>query len=309
MKITNLEQSILFTISYFDVFEYPLTSFEIWRYLFGFKSSLDQVILKLDELIVLGKIEMKNGFYFLPERSHLVDFRQKKYDISEKFWGKAVRATKILSYLSFIKCVSVVNSLSYFNCDSKSDIDFLIITKKNKIWTARFLSTAVLHLFGIRRHGKKISGRICLSFYISEEMKNMSYIAKDGLGFFVAFWIAQNAPILSYNQTFEKFRAANTWIYDFLPNSGHNITDYYINFKLPLGAKKISKLIEFFLKPDFIEKILKSIQSKRIKFSQKKWGEPNSVLFNDFILKFHPEDFRPGYKKEIKERLTKNKYI
>ena len=160
MKITSLEQSILFTISYFDVFEYPLTSFEVWRYLFAYKADLVRVILTLDELIRQGKIEMKNGFYFLPERSNLLEKRQDKYDISEKFWRRAITATRILSYLPFIKMISIVNSLAFFNCDKDSDIDFFIITERNKIWTARALSSVLLHILGLRRHGKKVAKRI-----------------------------------------------------------------------------------------------------------------------------------------------------
>lgn len=308
MQITSLEQSILFTISYFDVFDYPVTSFEVWRYLFGFKADLDEVILKLDELIRLGKIEMKYGFYFLPERSNLVRLRQIKYDISEKFWNRAIFAAKILSYIPFIKMVAVVNSLAFFNCDSGSDIDFFIITEKNKIWTARALSSTLLHILGIRRYGKKVYRRICLSFYVSEEKMDLNYIAQDKLGFFVAFWIAQSAPVISSNQTFEKFRAANTWVYQLLPNSGNNITDYYINFKKPLLSKTLKSWGEFLLKKDFFENMVRKIQLKRIEQSQKKWGNPASVITNDEILKFHPIDLRVDYKEKLKKNLNKLDY-
>lgn len=303
MKIKSIEESILFTISYFDVFEYPLTSFEVWRYLFGFRTELDQIILTMDELIRQGKIEMKNGFYFLPERSNLVDKRQDKYDISEKFWRKAILATKILSYIPFIKMISVVNSLSFFNCENDSDIDLFIITAKNRIWTARALSSVLLHILGLRRHGKKVAKRICLSFYISESKMNLDYIARDNLGFFVAYWIGQCTPILSIDKTYVKFREQNNWIYKYLPNIGSNITDYYINFKKPLLANFVKKILEFILKSDFFERTAKKIQMIVINKSQKKWGNPSSVITNDFILKFHPIDLRVEYKKELAKKI------
>ena len=90
-----------------------------------------------------------------------------------------IKAAKILSYLPFIKSIAVVNSLAFFNCDKKSDIDFLIITERNKIWTARALSSVLMHILGLRRYGKKVAKRICLSFYISEEKLDLSYIAKN----------------------------------------------------------------------------------------------------------------------------------
>jgi hypothetical protein len=306
MKITSLEQSIFFTICYFDVFKYPLTSFEVWRYLFGSNFDLDAVIMALDELIRHGKIEMKNGFYFLPERSNLVEERQDRYDISEKFWRRAVLVTKILSYLPFIKMVSVVNSLSFFNCENDSDIDLFIITEKNKIWTARALSSALLHILGLRRHGKRVAKRICLSFYISESKMNLDYIADKNLGFFVAYWIGQCTPILSIGKTYKDFREQNSWIYKYLPNIGNNITDYYINFKRPFLANTTKKTLELILRSDFFERVARWIQMIVIDKSQKKWGNPSSVITNDFILKFHPEDLRVEYKKELEKRLKNN---
>jgi len=303
MKITSLEQSILFTISYFDVFKYPLTSFEAWRYLFGFKAELEEVILTLDELIRHGKIEMKNGFYFLPERSDLVEKRQDKYDISEKFWNRAVLAAKILSYLPFIKMISVVNSLAFFNCDKNSDIDFFIIAQKNKIWTARFLSATLLHILRLRRCGRKVAKRICLSFYISEKKMNLKYIANDNFGFFVAYWIGQGTPILNIGKTYQTYRSQNAWIYKYLPNIGGNITDHYINFKKPFLANSTRKTLGFIFQSNFFEKKIKEIQIKKIKKSQEALGNPESVIFNDFILKFHPIDLRIEYKKELEERL------
>jgi hypothetical protein len=303
MKIKSLEDSILFTICYFDVFNYPLTSFEVWRFLFGFKAELEHVILALDELIRHGKIEMKNGFYFLPERSDLVEKRQDKYDVSEKFWDRAVLATKILSYLPFIKMISVVNSLSFFNCEKDSDIDLFIITEKNKIWTARALSSVLLQILGLRRHGKRVAKRICLSFYISEEKMNLKYIADKNLGFFVAYWIGQGTPILNIGKTYQKFRAENAWIYNYIPNIGGNITNYYINFKRPFLAKPIKKVLSLILKLDFFENMARKIQLIQISRSQKRWGNPDSVLINDHILKFHPVDLRINYKKELGEKL------
>jgi len=304
MKLQTLEQSILFTISYFDVFEYPLTHWEVWRYLFCYKAELDEVIEKLDELIRLGRIEMKNGFYFLPGKSNLVEKRAEKYEISEKFWRKAIFAIKILSYLPFIKTISVVNLSSFFNCEKGSDIDLFIITEKNKIWTARFLSTFLMHILGLRRYKRKIAKRICLSYYISEEKMNLEYTNPEKYKIFLAFWIAQHAPVLNYNKTFEKFYKENRWIADYLPNSSYIATDYYINFIFPLFANQIRSFLYYILKPHFIEKILKLIQYYKIQRTHKKIGSPSSVMYTDYILKFHTFEW-----KRLKEKHVKLKTI
>jgi len=50
-----------------------------------------------------------------------------------------------------------------------SDIDFLIIAKRNRLYTARFFSTVLIHLTGWRRRGKKIAGRICLNCFLADD--------------------------------------------------------------------------------------------------------------------------------------------
>jgi len=294
MILSITEKNILFTISYFDVFDYPMTSFEVWRYLFCQKTSLLNIMTTLDELIRKGKIEMKNGFYFLPERSNLVNLRQEKYNISEKYWDKAIKATRILSILPFIKSVVVVNSLALFNCQEDSDIDLLIITEKSKIWTTRFLSVILMWFFGIRRYGKKIRSRICLSLFMSEEKLNAYYTAPAGKEFFLAYWTAQNIVLLDRDGSFDRYLAENSWIRRFVPNYTKNITNYFLNFREP----KLAKIFSFFIKILFgstrIENILRKAQSQKIKKSQERLGNPSNVVYDDYLLKFHIH----GWKRE-----------
>lgn len=292
MKVTNIDQAILFTIHYFDTYQYPPTFFEVWRYLYSWQATIDHVILRLDELIRIGEIEEKNGFYFLPGNSHYLTTRQERYDISEKLWLKAVKAARILSYLPFIKSVIVNNSLARFNCDKNSDIDFLIITEKNKIWTVKSLSSFLLLMFGKKRHGKKVAGRVCLSMYLSESSMNIDYLMPEGKEFFLPFWIAENAPILDYNKTFQKYKKENEWVKKYLPNSSHFITDYFINFKKPFLAKITRTIFEIVLKPVIFENVFRYIQTKMIVKKQKKLGDPHSVVFNDQLLKFHVNNWK-----------------
>ena len=59
-KFSQLEKSILSTICYYDIFDYPLTSEEIWRYLYtgeqkeGLETDLNGV---LEALEISGKLK------------------------------------------------------------------------------------------------------------------------------------------------------------------------------------------------------------------------------------------------------------
>ncbi|HRY60108.1 MAG TPA: hypothetical protein P5096_01885 [Patescibacteria group bacterium] len=292
MKVTNIDQAILFTVHYFDTYQHPPTFFEVWRYLFCYQATIDHVILRLDELIRRGEIEEKNGFYFLPGKSHYLDIRQKRYDISEKLWNRAIRAARILSYLPFIKSVIVNNSLARFNCDKDSDIDFLIITQKDKIWTVKLLSSTLLWIFRLKRQGRKVAKRVCLSMYLSESEMNIDYLAPKDREFFLPFWIAENAPILDYDKTFQKYKKENEWIKKYLPNSSHFITDYFINFRQPLLAKSVRNALSLLFQPKIFENFFRYLQTKMIAKKQEKLGNPFSVIFNDHLLKFHVNNWK-----------------
>ena len=252
-KPKSIREAIIWTLAYFDVFDYPPTFFEVWRHLLWWQTSLDEVAQELDRLVQEKILATHHSFYFFPGKKFTVAERQRRYDHSEILWRRATRAIHILSYMPFIQSIMVVNSLSFFNCRDTSDIDLLIITSKSKIWTTRALSTFLLHILGLRRHGKKTKGRICLSFYISEDQLNLDYIARDELGFFVALWIAQAAPILNKHKVFQKFWDANTWVRTIVPQAEPHITNYAMNFHNSFVSHTGSKILEIFLVPSFFE--------------------------------------------------------
>lgn len=288
----KLEKSILITINYFDVIGYAPTNFEVWKYIVKCKVGLNDVITSLDELIRKGELEMKNGFYFLPGKSHLVDLRQVKHDVSEKFWDRAILAAKILNWLPFIKMIAVANSLAFFNCDKKSDIDFFIITEKRKIWTTRAFSALLLHVLGLRRHGKKIAKRICLSFYISEEKMNLQYTVKPENELFMAFWIAGQAPIINHKKTFEKYKEENAWVKEYLPNANNKITNYYLNFEDWVITRTMRKISNKLFLPRWVESVARFVQIRKIGRTQIRLGNPQNIMFNDYILKFHQYEWK-----------------
>jgi hypothetical protein len=226
--LSNLEQSILATLAYFDIFEYPLTLFEIWKNLVnvgngnsipqscgvGFPSLCDiEDALNNEEL--KNKISRKNGFYFLKSvgaQNFVPNYltRQKRYYIADKKFKRAKKIVWLLSKIPYIKMIAVCNSLGYSNAMEDSDIDFFVITAKNRIWTARFLSVVLIKFLNLRpkiynikdlsrtflgriklrylkdissinelkeNQYKKVRDKICLSFFVDEENLNLEKFA------------------------------------------------------------------------------------------------------------------------------------
>ena len=127
--MTNLEKSILKTLIFFDIFDYPLTATEIWKWLYrpGKKYSLSQVRQTLSDSQFLNKkIDSAEGFYGLQGRIHIFLRSKHNNNLAERKFAKAVRLAKLYRFIPFVRMIAIVNSLAYSNAKENSDIDFLV---------------------------------------------------------------------------------------------------------------------------------------------------------------------------------------
>ena len=58
-KLSELQIALINTTIFFDLFDHPLTAYELWRYL-NVESNFEEVRQEIDCLIKLGLIELKN---------------------------------------------------------------------------------------------------------------------------------------------------------------------------------------------------------------------------------------------------------
>lgn len=234
----NLEKSISATIAYFDIFNYPLTEVEIWKWLLmisDFRFKISDLNLRLsdeDKKISLAAVQkiLENsdliksltsndrGFYFLKNREELVEIRERRYVLAEKKIKRAKRVTGFLKFIPGIKMIAVCNSLAWTNAREESDIDFFIVTAPNKIWTARFWAAGFLKIFGLRPSGKNNKDKICLSFFVDEDSLELEPLAVGQPDIYLIYWVAQLRPLYDRGGVYQKFWQANAWVKNFLPN-------------------------------------------------------------------------------------------
>jgi hypothetical protein len=215
-----LEQSILKTLLYFDVVHIPLTSEEVFYYLWQPPPSISyqEVLGALRCLIERGIIEECYGFFYTKGNSKFVEERRERVVFSEVLLTKAYRAIKLIRSAPFLRAVFVCNSIASETATAQSDIDFFIITHPKRIWTVRFLTNCILFCCGMRRYGKSIAQRICLSFYITEDALNISEqrIFSDDVHFI--YWLEQMLPVYDPKNMWLTFKNTNAWTKFFLPN-------------------------------------------------------------------------------------------
>ncbi len=311
--LSFLELFVLNTIIYFDIFDYPLTVNEIYTNLYtgGMDVSpfslveIDSVLLQSEQLKKI--LATSCGFYFLKGRQEIIKTRLERYNLADRKFKIAMWAIWILKFLPFIKMIAVCNNLSYQNARAQSDIDFFIITAKNRLYFTRFFVTAAVSLMGIRRHGQKITNRICLSFYTTEEDMDFSKLPIAAEDVYLTFWLAMLWPSYVREDFYQKFLDKNIWLKKYLPN----FTPIKISYRYRVDDRAFNKFIyqtrDFFyggLFGDILEKILKKIQQKKMSQRKKDLAVvgDSKVIISDTMLKFHENDRRLQYLQEFEKK-------
>lgn len=290
----SITDSVFATVAWFDVFDQPVSAEEAHKYLFWKKASLAEVkkALKKDK-----RISESFNFYFLKGRNAIVLGRCKRQYYAGKLWKKVFKNRFIFRWTPFVRLAAVGNTLAMGWPEKESDIDFFIVTEKNRLFTARLFLTFFTQIFRLRRHGKKISERYCLSFYRADESFDLSPLQIKPADPYLAFWAATLMPI--WGNVRKELIIANRWVKAYFPN---------LEMDFPRLKKKLTwceKLLGGHL-GNFLEKRLKHWQLKRIRSKmQSNYTEKTSVVADEHILKFHENDRRREYWQEWQKRLGK----
>src|SRR5215207_9589054 len=136
----NLLHSVLQTLVYADIFDYPLTAQEVYRYLTSGGASAEEVAGVLSNKTFFTRV----GDYFtLHGREKIVETRKRRATIAAQLWPKAVRYGRIIARLPFVRMITVTGSLAMNNTQEEQDIDYMIVTAPGHLWTCRALSLLV----------------------------------------------------------------------------------------------------------------------------------------------------------------------
>ena len=90
-----------------------------------------------------------------------------KQKLKNKLLKRAQFATKLLSYVPFIRMVAINGSLASGKINDDSDIDFFLISENKHLWTARFFAIGILTFFNLRAKGKRHEHKVCLNHILS----------------------------------------------------------------------------------------------------------------------------------------------
>ncbi|MBL7738086.1 MAG: hypothetical protein JNK14_02620 [Chitinophagaceae bacterium] len=296
------EGAILKTLVYFSLFNYPLTKAEIASYMPP-GTCTELFDDAMEQLVQDGIIFCIGGFYLTEDDPLFVKRRREGNQQAEELLPKAMKIGRFLASFPYVRGVGISGSLSKKYADERTDIDFFIITRNNRLWIARTL----MHLF------KKVTflaGRqhdYCMNYYIDE-----SALKLDDRDIYTAIETATLLPV--YGNTMDDFFAANEWV-----------GDWFAGYRAAISGKKekdkrgvIKQIMEWLLNnpagnwlDDQLMKIsTRRWQKKKQKGKRNEQGKQMDLVTDKHFARSNPGMFREKLLAVYQEKLNgiKEKY-
>jgi len=303
--MNELQKNIIATICYYDVLDYPLTSFEVWRHMIAYDDSREttsptvgEVVMMLGNTSLDKVIAQKNGFYFLHDREILVTERLRRNRISINKLRRLRHFAGIMRYMPFVRAILVTGRLAMQQADQESDLDVLVILKGGHIWVGRAAITALLQVLGVRKHGNKHRDHVCLNYYITDNA--LTVPTQDR---FAAHEYGWTFPLFGW-ETFQEFQRANMWMQSYTPQ--FRVTEIPHGFCMQdhVVSRSIRIVGEFFCKWSFFENKMRSLQKGKIDANPNTHLEDANIIANDKHLVFLPKPHSPRVEKGYQETKT-----
>lgn len=303
MQNKELEENILRVLLYFDIFQYPLKPEEIYIFLPQNSLTLTDFIARLKD--VAGnresKVNEKGGFYFAGDNFHYSAMRKEREVFSQKHWKMARVMTHIIKRFPFIRAVFITGSLSKNSSSKVSDIDFMIVTQKNRLWVSRTLLMTFKKIFLLNKYKY-----FCINYSITEDRLEI-----EDRNIYAAIEVVTSKS--TYNSDMLKdFIKSNLWLSYFLPNYSYDKSTLHISgFKVNNRRSLFQRVLEFCFPGKLTNNLDKYLQTRTQNYWKKKHSQLSDAdreqMFRtkEGVSKVHPGNMQykilNSYNNKLKE--------
>jgi hypothetical protein len=233
-KLTTLQEDILRTILYFDIFQHPLTAGEVYRFLPSNSTTPKEVADACQRAPLTTFIHHDKGFYSLSsngEHARLLKDRLSKEQRAHRYRFIARLMARIIRRFPFVRAVCVSGELSKGVASVNGDIDYLLITANDRLWIARTI--LILFKKTVLFNSKKY---FCLNHFVSERS-----VESRNRNLYAALEIATLIPLTDYDR-YLSYQSANSWIREYLPNVQPNPGDWLVKLN---RVSLFQRILEF----------------------------------------------------------------
>lgn len=296
-----LEWCVAGTLAWFGVLGRPLRPAEIRRLLLRRTASEHEVEHALAELG--DTVTVRDGYYSLAGTK--VRYPSPETDRWFRYkWWRARLAASVLGWIPFVELVTVANTLADRTASRESDIDVFIVARSGRLFTVRTLSVLLLQLAGLRRHGRKINNRVCLTFYVTTAHLDLSDIAFAPYDIYLAYWVAGLTPLLEASGAMPKLLKANAWAGRLVPEYAARRADA----AQPSWAARLSGRLLSTPAGDLLERAGAKFWLKRIDTTPRPEEPDVQIVATDSMLKFHEKERRKTYRAEWEQLMRRLGY-
>ena len=261
----------------------------------GYPIPLNSSVFAYQQKINPEKSGEKSDFW-----SHWIDFsREKESSYHKEYLTFVKKWSWLYKQFPFVDAIYLANSMSFNGLHADSDIDLFVVAQERRVWLARFFMTLMMWIYSIKRRGKTIRKRFCLSFFVDRNKQNLEQLLLHERDIYLPYWIAHLVPV--YLHRCALIYSHNLWIQSFLPNWTRQ-QHISLGMHPSLGTGIFREIIEicfYWWIGDFFEYCIQKIWSLRIRYLIAKKPELHrGVLYTESILKFH-NDKRNQYSELI----------
>ena len=207
-KENSLEQAILRTLLYYDIWEYPLTARELHCFLPVNGLNFDQFADLVARDGAGDRVRSKDGYFYVSTRGpEIVKTRLTREQDAKQLWKMARFSMHVIKRFPFVRGVFISGDLSKNATTPESDVDFFLVTCPERVWISRtfLILFKKVFLFNQKKY-------FCLNNFTAQDRLDL-----DEQNLFLATEVAHLKPL--FNSTLHReYLAHNQWIKKFFPN-------------------------------------------------------------------------------------------
>jgi hypothetical protein len=277
---SEIDEHVLKTLLYFDIFNYPLTSQEVFNFL-GLQSATNaEVNQSIKKLTEEGLIYDLGDFHSAQCNKDLVTRRLKGNQMAEKTIPLAKKQAALIAKFPFVRAVLASGSLSKKYMDDSSDLDFFIVTCTNRIWIARLFLAIYKRVFLFNSHK-----HFCTNYFVDE-----THLEIEEKNLFTATELGTLIPLYN-SELYNRLLEANGWIHEFLPHIAKDKT------VMPAAVTSwAKKAMEWITNANWLDDFSRKLTVNRLKrIYGKKISEPDfQIAFKSkkSVSKNHPRQYQ-----------------
>lgn len=293
-----VDEQIIRTLLYYDIFNYPLKPEEILRFLRVRSTHEAAFYASLNSLKERNIIFQFGNFYSLKDNKASIERRLKGNREAEKYLVIAAKQAMLISKFPFVRGVLASGSLSKGYMDENSDLDFFIITAPKRLWIARTLLVMYkrILLFNSHKH-------FCVNYFVDED-----HLQIEEKNLFTATELATVIPLYGCQQ-YEDLHRANVWLKNFFPNYRRLDASQVPASKSSFGKRVMEKFLNVFF-ADYLERyFLRKTLDRWKKLYQKDYSAADfKIAFKSksYAAKNHDKNFQRKIMDLYEEKLRSN---